>query len=289
MQDLFEVENSMNGEWLPKAAVEFDLRQDVLLYASASKAIRNGGLNSSFTVAQADEIDNEDISYDPDEMWAYEAGVKSQWLDNTLVINGSVFYNKWNDIQTLIGTSAGSLFENAGEAVSTGFELEGFWQINDWISFTSAFNYTKSEFKDRQVWETPESLVISQLLGNPPNIIEDGNQLPNVPEYSLSLAVDVVYPTALTDIDFTGHLDYQWVDERYQNSVNDPALLLPDYALSNLRLGLQSENWSVVGYVSNLSNEISPQSILRVGPGGSTRAAYLNRPRTWGLNLTYSF
>ena len=289
LQDLRSVEHELDGEWLPRAAVEYDVREDALLYLSASKAIRNGGINSTFVVAQAPEVPITEVGYGLDELWAYEAGFKSLLLDGQLVLNLAAYYNDWNDIQTLVTTSAGGLFQNAGKARSYGFEVEAGWQVNERLALSGGFNRTKSEFQGEQIWETPRSRSISEFLGRPPNIIRAGNQLPNVPEISLALAADLVQPTAWEGIDFIGHLDYQWIDERYQSSINDEDTKLPSYGLANLRLGVQGENWSAVGYISNLTNEISEQVLLIVGPGGSTRAAYLNRPRTIGLNLIYEF
>jgi outer membrane receptor protein involved in Fe transport len=290
LEGLREVKSSVDGEWLPKFAAEYDLDVDVLLYASASKAIRNGGTNSTFVIATAPEIPSEDVEFDQDEMWGYELGVKSMLGDGDLMLNVAAFYNDWDHIQTLINTSAGSLFANAGSAFSYGFEVEATWRANDFLSFNGSYNYTRSEFDGEQVWETPESRVISELLGRPPNIIEDGNQLPNVPEHSLAVAADLVHPTRWQEVDFTVHADYQWIDERYQDSINSKAALLPDYGLMSMRIGLQTYNWSVVGYVRNLTNEISEQAVLQTGAGDNVSIyAYINQPRTYGLSLTYDF
>lgn len=289
LQGLRFVENELDGEWLPRVALEYDVREDALLYLSASKAIRNGGVNSTFVVSQAPEIPITEVGYGPDEVWAYEAGFKSQLLDGQLVLNLSAYYNDWDDIQTLVTTSAGGLFQNAGKARSYGFEVEAGWQLNERLALSGGLNRTKSEFQGEQIWETPRSRSISEILGRPPNIIRAGNSLPNVPEISLSLAADLVQPTAWEGISFIGHLDFQWIDERYQSSINDEDTKLPSYGLANLRLGLQGSNWSATAFVNNLANEISEQVLLIVGPGGSTRAAYLNRPRTIGLNLILEF
>ena len=290
LEGLTEVKTSVEGEWLPKFAIEWDVGPDALAYASVTKGIRNGGLNSTFVIANAPEVPNDDVGFDQDEMTAYELGLKSTLLDGNLILNAALYYNDWNDIQVQLITSAGGLLENAGDASSLGLEVASVWAINDHVAFTGAFNYTASEFKGDQVYETDLAKSVREILGFPPNVIEDGNELPNVPQFSLSLALDVVYPSPWQGIDFVGRLDYSWIDERYQSAVNSEESLLDDYSLVNLRGGLAGETFSVVFSVENLANQVSEQSRLRTGPAGNfVYSSYINRPRTYGMNLTVRF
>ncbi|MEM8491477.1 MAG: TonB-dependent receptor [Pseudomonadota bacterium] len=282
--------NSVNGEWLPKLAAEFDLSDDQLIYASASKALRNGGTNSTFVVANAGEIPNDDVGFDADELWSYEVGLKNRLFNGNLVLNLAAYYNDWDNVQTLISTSAGNLFANAGSATSYGAEVETIWQASESLALTASVNYTNAEFDGTQIWETPESLTIAELLGRPPNIIRDGNQLPNVPEFSLAIAADYTRASGWREADFSIHADYQWIDERFQDSVNSSAALLPAYGLLNLRVGLQTYRWSLVGYVRNLTNEISSQAVLQVGAADNIDIiSYVNQPRSMGLTLGIEF
>lgn len=290
LDTLTEVKNSVDGEWLPKFALEWEVNENTLAYGSYSKGIRNGGLNSTFVVARAPEIPNDDVGFDQDELNAYEVGLKSTLLDGNLILNTAVYYNDWKDVQVLLVTSAGGLLENAGDAGSLGLEVETVWAINDHVVFTGGFNYTSSQFDGEQNYETDQAATVRELLSFPPNIIEDGNQLPNVPEVSFSLALDVFYPTGWEGIDFAGHLDYQWIDQRYQSAINTEESLLDSYGLANLRTGLRTDRWSAFLYVTNLANALSEQSILRTGPAGQiVFSSYVNRPRTLGLNLTFNF
>ena len=290
LQDLTEVKNSVEGEWLPKVAIEWDVSEDMLAYASMAKSIRNGGLNSTFVVANALEIPNDDVGFDQDELTAYEVGLKSTLLDGDLILNAAVYYNDWEDIQVLLITSAGGLLDNVGDAYSLGFEVESVWALNDFLTFTGAFNYTASEFDGAQLYETELAKTVRETLGFPPNIIDDGNQLPNVPEYSLSLALDAVYPDFWQGMDLIGRLDHVWVDERHQSALNADEFLLDDYSLTNLRAGVASERWSAIFSINNLFNDLSDQARLRTGPAGNhVYSSYVNRPRTYGLNLTYHF
>ena len=171
-----------------------------------------------------------------------------------------------------------------------GFEVESVWAANDYVSFTGAFNYTASEFSGDQLYETPLAEAVREALGRPPAVIDDGNKLPNVPEYSLSLAMDFLYPGFRPGIDLVGRVDFMWIDERYQSALNSEDSLLSGYSLINLRAGLQGESWSAIFSIENLADELSDQSRLQTGPAGNiVFSSYINRPRSYGLNLTLRF
>ena len=69
--------------------------------------------------------------------------------------------------------------------------------------------------------------------------------------------------------------------------------------IANVRLGIENDNWSLVGYVSNLTNDVEFTSIAgslaapSVTAGGDldflASDVAINRPRTIGAELTYRF
>ncbi len=73
--------------------------------------------------------------YEPDVLENYELGFKSQWLDNRLLVNASLFFMEWSDIQ-LRGDASDvdpwwveGIF-NGGKAEQKGIELQAEWQVN---------------------------------------------------------------------------------------------------------------------------------------------------------------
>src|SRR3546814_2981446 len=64
---------------------------------------------------------------------SFELGTKSMWLDQRVVLNAAVYYNKARDLQESIFLGSGaaaSSVRNAGKATIYGAELEG--QIALW-------------------------------------------------------------------------------------------------------------------------------------------------------------
>ena len=115
----------------PKAGVEYQMNQNVLLYASASKGFRPGGSNiivSSECGANLAELGLKEIppSYGSDQTWSDEVGDKSNLADGRLQIASSLFWIDWQDIQQniLLPACASEFVGNLGAAVSKGFDLQ---------------------------------------------------------------------------------------------------------------------------------------------------------------------
>ena len=80
------------NEFSPKIALEYRFTPAIMAYVSASHGYRSGGFNWSAK-------DPDYISHDEEKLWYYKIGAKSAFLDNRLIINGSVYYMKIDDMQ----------------------------------------------------------------------------------------------------------------------------------------------------------------------------------------------
>ncbi len=67
----------------------------------------------------------DEIQYFPDTTTNYEVGVRTQWLDNRLTVNGAVYYIDWQDPQLTSTTVAGNqpITKNGEGAESKGLEV----------------------------------------------------------------------------------------------------------------------------------------------------------------------
>lgn len=140
---------------LPKAALSYQLDNDISFYASLSQGYRPGGYN--FTSANPDAAEfKSQTSID------YELGTKASLFDNRLNIGLNLFYL---DVRDIHGTNISSFNAietvNAGQATSKGIELDATayindnWQI-DWnLGYTNA-KYTSGSFKGKRTQLTPE-------------------------------------------------------------------------------------------------------------------------------------
>ena len=105
----------------PKVAVQYQWTPHFMTYAQFATGFKGAGSNPTpISAAQA-------TAFAAEKLKSYEVGMKSDWLDRRLIVNGDVYYNEVTDLQ-LIGfaptTIGGTITLNAGKAHIAGAELE---------------------------------------------------------------------------------------------------------------------------------------------------------------------
>ena len=78
----------------PKIALTWEPQDDLMLFLTYNEGYKSGGVQ--FTAI------NEAIArqlFDPEELSAYELGVKTELLERTLRLNASAFYYEYDDLQ----------------------------------------------------------------------------------------------------------------------------------------------------------------------------------------------
>ena len=69
-----------------------------MFYASAARGSRSGDCNPGDIDLPQDVLD-ELKCYDSEHNWTYELGTRTDWLDNRLRLNATLFYVDWTDLQ----------------------------------------------------------------------------------------------------------------------------------------------------------------------------------------------
>ncbi|MEM6899968.1 MAG: TonB-dependent receptor, partial [Pseudomonadota bacterium] len=117
------------GVFLPRGVVTYNINEDVSLFAGARRGYRAGGqlLSTSNMVGGFRFVD-----FDPEFLTSIEAGWRSQWMDDRLTFNGTVFYSQFDDQQVNLTDDEGFTFTtNAGETALYGLELSGDFRVTD--------------------------------------------------------------------------------------------------------------------------------------------------------------
>ncbi len=117
-----------------------------------------------------------------------------------------------------------------------------------------------------------------------------GNELPNAPNYTVSLTADYTVPLS-PDWAATLHSDYYWQSHSWSrvfNAVNDK---LNGYSTLNLALILtDTSGWQVMGYVKNLLDVTAiTGTFLNSDDSGLTTNVFLTDPRLFGVRVTKHF
>jgi iron complex outermembrane recepter protein len=79
--------------WTPRVAINFKPTDDILLFASATRGFKSGGWNARSTAPSLF------LPFGRETVWSYEAGAKTEWLDNRLRLNVTGFWQDTKDYQ----------------------------------------------------------------------------------------------------------------------------------------------------------------------------------------------
>ncbi len=124
----------------PKFGINYKPEENVLIFASVSEGVRNGGYNVRSNAANAsapgvppvvpaNTVPASDPFFDVETVWSYEVGFKSDLFDRKVRLNGSVYLSDVGDLQrdiTVASVTRGtvSVVANATDATILGFEAE---------------------------------------------------------------------------------------------------------------------------------------------------------------------
>ena len=218
------------GELLPKFGIDYRWSEDLMTYATAAKGFRSGGFNRN--VAQGSRY-----TFDEEESWTYETGLKSLWFERRLSLNAAIFYINWDDMQLDVRNPDDStrfFLDNAAEATSRGGEFDFRAELNRNFSLTGGFGYVDAEFDDFVDLNSQTSV--------------DGNNLPNIPEFTWNVglrhSLDIT-----TNVKLTSRVDVLGVGKIHFDTINSTGQ--SDYVLTNFRVGLVSSDWSLEFWINN--------------------------------------
>jgi iron complex outermembrane receptor protein len=114
-----------------------------------------------------------------------------------------------------------------------------------------------------------------------------GNQLPNAPHFTTSLAAEYTVPVS-NDWAATFHTDFYWQSQEWARVFEDPIDKIHGYSNVNLSLILTSDNgWQVMAYVKNVFDVTAiTGTFLNSDDSGLTTNVFLTDPRLFGVRVT---
>jgi len=199
---------------------------------------------------------------------------------------------EWTDIQLPVPAVGGPAFNattNAGEATSQGMELEVSYQISEQLRIDFSGNYTDASLDNNQFVSVPVQVGPTDFINVDVPIAIEGNELPLVPQWKASLAVEYTAPLGRDGWELIAGGNASWVAERFNFADNNPAEVLSDYNLVDLRLGMQNDKYQLILFVKNLTDEVVEYAFLGDPAFPSERFFAPGTPRTYGLTARLNF
>jgi len=231
-------------DFSPRLALTYRPNDSLTWYGTISKGFKSGGVQ----IAPNPEAE----TYDPEELWNYEVGVKTDLLDQRLRLNAAVFYMDWTNLQVAFQENIineDGDFEiwggvnNADSATSKGAELSLTALLTEKFMVDFGVGYLNAKF------DSFTALIDGE------NHVLDGETIPNSPKWTIN--ADAEYDFRAGD-NWDGYVRLEWF---YRDDIrpNTTALIydgfpweVPSFNYFNLRIGMSSDNWQLVAYAENL-------------------------------------
>ena len=285
----------------------YTLNETVNLNAQISQGFRLGGVNDPLNRGLCNQQDlavfGDFQDYDDEELTNYEVGVKAQksgWSANV-----AVFYTSIDNLQVTLdaGSCSSRISFNVPEAHTGGVEFEVTRQATEQLYLTFAGSLLEAEF-DSTVLDSSGA-----VLGG----VQNGNRLASVPELQFSIAGTYDLATPLFGSDYTYvSASVQYVGDRITqpsdqvagagefrsglafggatgNELTSLDLELDDYQIFNISTGLVYDDWELVAYINNLTDENANLALDRERGGRARLGFSTNQPRTFGVTFRKSF
>ena len=295
-------------QFQPKLTWSWAATEAVNVYASYGIGFRSGGFNSVGTedllnfwfnagFGGPGEVVNAAITvtddYDKEVSEAWELGLKSEWLDRRLRINAAVFRTDVEDNQffEFFAGPFGLLrsVTTIDELYIQGLEADFTFVATDGLTLYGGIGLMDSE--------------IEKNLNRPLSV---GNDVPQAPDMTGNLGAEWVMPVA-DGLDLVSRLDWKYTGEMWFHTLQGEqtptiwnAFFGPgfnqDFSTSSrdafstldLRIGLESLNWTLTAWGRNITDEEYLQEIIPAPEFGGT----FNHPsalRSYGVDFSYRF
>jgi iron complex outermembrane receptor protein len=256
----------------PRVTLRYQATDNMNVYGSYGRGFRSGGFNQ--TGVGSDPI-AQDIgvvdTFEAEVADTLEFGLKSTFNDNRLGFNFSIFDTEAEGSYYFVFLAASST-QNLGSLGAVdyqGYELDLTARLTDNLDLMLGYGYTDSEIKADSPYKNPAT----------PSTV--GNQAPLVTEDTINLTLQYHAPLGSGAREIVVRGDYQRLGETWwdpaNTTVRDPVNLL------GLRLGVQSDDWSVMLWGKNV-NDVEYNT--EWSPGGFV---FKGKPARYGVDFTRNF
>jgi|TARA_R110002033_G_scaffold554_2_gene5053 iron complex outermembrane receptor protein len=298
--------------WSPEATLSFRPNDDLTLFASYKQGFLSGSFNSSSVNLFAPNVD---LSYDPQTIKGFEAGVKAR-IGGDLLVNAAAYTYKINDLQVVNYTNATSSIRNAASAKVEGFEADFTWRAPlDGLSINGAMAYNNSRYEDFATAPcyNGQSIALGCNLNFSPAQNDGaggfeaqqlaGQVIPRSPKWNIQGGFNYDTPVGdMLKLGLTGGFTHS--SSYLTDASNDPASRQKAYTLFDtaVRFGADDDKWqlSVVGrnltnkfiFVASPNVPFTPLGNAGTGTANGTlgdRFAYLGRGREILLQIAFKF
>lgn len=263
---------SKSSQVTPKFVAAYRFDPSHMIYASATRGYRTGFGNRPQLVPFGAPL-----STDADTIWSYEVGLKSAWLDNTLMLNISAYHADWKNIQFSVRPpgSPSSFYNNAGAAETEGFEIEAVMRPSKRLTISTAVSVNRSRLTDP-----------GGARGSLGTVLTVGKHLPGTPDFQISNSLEYRAPIGGEDSAYI-RVDHRYFGKNFAEI--DNLTRQGDYNVLDLRAGVDLGQYQISAFATNLFEGRGVTFRLPTSAAIIPNEQYQIKPRTIGLMASVRF
>jgi len=251
---------------LPKASLAYAINDDWTVGGLISRGYNPGGVAFDLTTSNWRTFDKETL-------WNYELFTRANLLDDTLTVNGNLFYTDMKNAQfnVPVVVSSGlseSYTVNAQEAHAYGLELGADYKVLDNLTLKASAGLLKTK--------------IDEISSNAQYA---GKEFAKSPGYSFTIGAS----WDVTD-KFTVSGQVRHVDGYYSDTDNKALYAIDPYTIADVRASYKlRDELEVYGYVKNIFDERAPTLLKENRSGNVGIEASMTEPRMFGVGVRGTF
>lgn len=260
-----------------RIAIDQDVGANAIVYVSYNRGFKSGVFNiSNFTQPPVS----------PEILDAYEAGLKSEWLDRMLRLNVAGFRYDYSNIQ-LSRVNAGQIFMyNAASATVNGFEAEATFAPplqRAELQLRTGVSVLDGEYKS---FPSGPTTTPAPAGGNVVTLTDlSGRKMVRAPDWTLNLGADLKVPTSSGEFGMT--VNYYHSDGFFWEADNRIRQQPYDTLNAQVSYNFGSElQYGVRLFGRNLTDELYHVYMQESGLGDNAVPA---APLTYGIAVDFQF
>ena len=259
------------------------------------------------------------FEYDDETAWSFEVGGKHTFLDGRMRVNWAYYNSEYEDQQVSTFVGLGFVVTNAASTEIQGFELDAALQVTERLRLNLALGTVDGEYGTFEgagctAQQQAEMQALSILSGglSPSSPVTSvtvdgrtcsqrflGNGVPSgqaqdlsgvsigAAEYSGSFGAQYVQP--LGSMMWFTELDVNFTDDYFMTGDLDGNDVQEGYEFVNIRTGLRGENWMLMLYGRNITDELIASGAADVPLARGSHFQYRARGEVWGIQAAWEF
>lgn len=254
-----------------RVSIDHHFDSELMGYVSYNRGFKSGGYNGQLPT---------DPPFQPEQLDAYELGLKADVLEDRIRLEGAVFDYEYKDIQVGKFTGQQVSYYNGSAARVYGLDVDVLARIAVGLTVGGGFTLLHDRFTD-----FPNAIMSNQTpAGVVPTIgSAAGNRLPQTPDLESSFNIDYHTPVGGSELGFNVNWSY---DSGYY-AAPDNILRQPAFNQVNASARIEFKDGITVKFWGrNLTNAIVANAL---DSDTFHSIASFAPPRTYGVTLTAKF